>query len=204
MSMTSTNIRLIEVVDLRPFDWETGKREPIDDDKKSICDRCGKLHAKVYVVEKEGKRYDVGATCCNRMFGWFPTHEDLMNAEAVAKDKAVQAALQTYAQAVIDEVENTPVPALQYREARWTYFGYDYIFTIGPKENIGIRIESGSMTQKHPSEVVLTDADRVRFAHIWKRRIVHKCIMERYSHLPRTKQKKLEFGLLNLLEITVS
>lgn len=74
--------RLLEVWDVRPFDWETGKRVPFADmDQQDLqnCDRCGRFHAEIWrIAGADGQVYEVGKGCAQRLFGgWVPTPEEL-------------------------------------------------------------------------------------------------------------------------------
>ncbi len=195
-TIVATTIRLLKIYDLLPLDWETGKRLPIEAHDMHLCARCGKLHAKVYVVEADSTQYEVGATCCKRLFGWEPSHEEVMHAEAVARDQAVQAALQKLAQPLIEQITSQPVPVPSYVRCCRGLRGYDYGFAA---DGVGIWVETTDRTARHPPEVVIPQAERERFANLWKHRQICLWISAQYSHWPKAKQKKLEFGLLELL-----
>lgn len=63
---------LLAITDLRPIDWNSGKRLPITVEECSECERCGRLHAVVWTVEvtepgKPPRVFNVGSTCGKRM-----------------------------------------------------------------------------------------------------------------------------------------
>jgi hypothetical protein len=63
---------LLAITDLRPIDWDSGKRLPITIEECSECERCGRLHAVVWTVEvtetgKPPRVFNVGSTCGKRM-----------------------------------------------------------------------------------------------------------------------------------------
>jgi hypothetical protein len=65
-------MRVIKYYDLRPVDWASGKRLPLEAGAGHVCDRCGAEHSVVYVVEDTvaGKTYSVGSTCARAQFGF--------------------------------------------------------------------------------------------------------------------------------------
>lgn len=68
---------LIEINDLRPIDWYTGKRVPLSPGMGSICQRCGKEHAVVWKVHETtpGRQrvWCVGSGCGPKILaGWSP------------------------------------------------------------------------------------------------------------------------------------
>ena len=69
--------RVVGYRDLRPLDWVSGKRMPLEAGEGHICDRCGAEHAVVYEVldEETGKHYAVGSSCATKQFGFAPTQD---------------------------------------------------------------------------------------------------------------------------------
>jgi hypothetical protein len=67
-------MKVVGYRDLRPVNWFTGKREPLEAGAGHICDRCGAEHAIVYEVEDDttGKVYAVGSGCAKQQFGFDP------------------------------------------------------------------------------------------------------------------------------------
>lgn len=67
-------MKVIGYRDLRPVNWFTGKREPLEVGAGHFCDRCGAEHAIVYEVEdtETGKVYAVGSGCAKQQFGFEP------------------------------------------------------------------------------------------------------------------------------------
>ncbi len=196
----ATPIQFIEVIDLRPFDLDTGKLVPIEPDACNRCARCGRLHAVVYIVEKDGKRYEVGATCCKYLFGWQPSYKEVKNAEAVARDKAIRATVEKIAQPLFEQITRKSVPAPSYVRFARGLKGYDYGFAA---EGAGIWIETTDRVSRHPSQIVLLASDLERFANQWKRRQVCSWVASNYSQWPKAKQKKVGFGILDLLGLLV-
>jgi len=80
--------RLKEVYDLRPIDWDTGKREPGRKGEGATCTRCGREHFKVYVVTDGTRERTVGSGCSKQAFGgWEPTAEELKSARARERER---------------------------------------------------------------------------------------------------------------------
>ena len=196
-NISATNVKLISVTDLRPIDFQSGKRLAIPVSECNVCDRCQALHVKVYEVEADGVVYNVGSGCCRKMFGWEPAKEVVLTAEKVAKDRAVQAALMTVAQPVIDQVNAIPVPSLKYYSFRWTCFGYDYLWTLPENIHCGIRVESGKGTILPVSEITLKDADLARWARIWRNKQVKEIVAT--LGYEEKKAKKLAFAICELI-----
>jgi hypothetical protein len=69
--------RVVGYRDLRPLDWVSGKRMPLEAGEGHICDRCGAEHAVVYEVldDETGKHYAVGSSCAKRQFGFEPSQD---------------------------------------------------------------------------------------------------------------------------------
>lgn len=84
--------RLIRIYDVRPIDFYTGKRVPVSDvDDLPECTRCGRRHAKVYVVQDRDnpeRVSHVGSGCCKRAFdGWEPTAVEVKSARAAEREQ---------------------------------------------------------------------------------------------------------------------
>jgi hypothetical protein len=71
--------QLIAVKDMREFDYLRQEYIPLEKGNGNICDRCGREHAKVYVVrsQQEKRDYYVGSTCCKKLLNWEPEKEDI-------------------------------------------------------------------------------------------------------------------------------
>ena len=68
-------MKLIDVYDLRIPDTDGTKTLCQD---ANVCDRCGRQHSIVCVVEDgTGKVHRVGRTCCKRLFGWAPSESQV-------------------------------------------------------------------------------------------------------------------------------
>jgi hypothetical protein len=79
--------RVVDYYDLRPLDWMSGKRRPLEPGEGHVCDRCGAEHALVYVVEDTTthKQYNVGSGCAKQSFGFDPSQDK--EARAIVKGK---------------------------------------------------------------------------------------------------------------------
>lgn len=110
-------IVLIEVNDLRPVDWASGRREPLVAGAGNECGRCGKLHAVVWTLEERpaGRRHKVGSTCARRLFeGWEPDKKILAAARAGDRERAQRAAdsrLDAIARPIAEQVAELEMPA---------------------------------------------------------------------------------------------
>lgn len=64
--------------DLRPIDWASGKRLPLEPGEGHVCDRCGAEHAVVFVVQDQetGEQYRVGSGCAKKNFGFDPEKDE--------------------------------------------------------------------------------------------------------------------------------
>lgn len=211
MAITATSIRLVEIIDLRPIDIETGSRMPaseVDPEQKSTCEQCGKLHTVIYCIMADGQMYHVGSGCCKKMFSWKPADDAVKLATAAAKDKDVQIALQQAIAPLTELLDNTVIPALKYHSYRWTCFGYDYIFLsedtsmlTASGNPIGIRVASNSSECKHPKDIVVSQQDLQKFAKAWKRVITKRWIAENFTHWSESKVKKFTVAVYDLLDI---
>ena len=89
--------RVVNYYDLRPIDWASGKRLPLEPGAGHVCDRCGAEHAVVYVVEdsETGGTYRVGSSCAKAQFGF-----------EVEGDPAARDLVKSYKAKVDEEVNN--------------------------------------------------------------------------------------------------
>lgn len=71
------SMKVIGYKDLRPFDWVSGKRMPLEPGAGHICDRCQREHAIVYTLldTDTNKQYDVGSGCAKQSFGFDPSKD---------------------------------------------------------------------------------------------------------------------------------
>lgn len=82
---------LIKVRDLRPIDWESGKRVPLEAGQEATCHRCGAAHIIVWTLQvhtRDGNvtQVDVGSGCAQKAFaGWEPTKDQLSAAKKRGK-----------------------------------------------------------------------------------------------------------------------
>ena len=112
--------RVIDYYDLRPVDWASGKRMPLESGEGHLCDRCETEHALVYVVEDTttGKTYRVGSGCAKQSFGFDPEKnadaKDLVKTRKAEAEEAVNSERlersQHLAQLVVGEIRKLPQP----------------------------------------------------------------------------------------------
>jgi hypothetical protein len=87
--------RLVAFYDLRPIDWDTGKRVPLTAGDGHECDRCGREHAKCYEVadDSSGRSWILGVRCMGRALdGWHPGKPVLAAARKAEREAARAAA----------------------------------------------------------------------------------------------------------------
>lgn len=112
--------RVVGYRDLRPLDWLSGKRMPLEPGEGHVCDRCGAEHAVVYEVldDETGKHYAVGSSCAKRQFGFEPSKDKeaksliraAKDAEAEELESARQAAVTQAAIEAADAVSRLRPP----------------------------------------------------------------------------------------------
>ncbi len=62
--------KIAKIRDLRPIDWDSGKRIPLDPADCATCDRCGRKHQVVYEMHSsDGNHALVGSGCGPKMAG---------------------------------------------------------------------------------------------------------------------------------------
>jgi hypothetical protein len=120
--------RLVRVYDVRPVDFQSGKRLPVaacDVEMLPECNRCGRRHAKVYVVqdrEAPGRLAHVGSGCCKRAFGgWEPTAAEIKSARAEERarlEAAREAKVRALAEPIVAAMAAVTVPAAKLLETR--------------------------------------------------------------------------------------
>lgn len=120
--------RLLEYYDLREFDFDTGRPIPLRAGEGAICERCGREHAKVYVVQTvEGTTKSVGSGCCKRAFeGWEPSKEEIKTAKAAFRSKreaAREARLAELAAPITAALDRLTIPDWQEIGERSSRFG---------------------------------------------------------------------------------
>lgn len=162
-----TNVQLISVIDLRPIDFQSGKRLAIPAEACNICDRCGKLHVKVYEVMADGEIYNVGIGCCKRLFGWEPTRNEVQEKERIAEAKALQEALQKAAQEFVGRVNALVAPRPQFKCMQEVLRGYVAIWHAD-----GVIIASEI---NHPG---IGPEKRAEFAQRWRKAQLEKMLKE--------------------------
>lgn len=92
------SFRVVGYRDLRPLDWVSGKRLPLEAGEGHICDRCGAEHAVVFEVldDETGKHYAVGSSCATKQFGFEPSQA-----------KEAKALIRSSKDAAAEELETT-------------------------------------------------------------------------------------------------
>ncbi|OLD84776.1 MAG: hypothetical protein AUF64_00300 [Chloroflexi bacterium 13_1_20CM_54_36] len=172
---------LIEVYDMREIDEISGERIPLDKGEGSICNRCGREHAKVYVVsrDQDAKQFCVGSTCCKKLFGWEPEKEELRRlakeAKIAAENRAFQR-LEALAKPIADAVNALVLPRIIVVGER----GGRFPETIYGAEGSGVQVHSRQG---------LTDERRRCFLQAWMREQVVGSLEVLY---PRTSQMLCE------------
>lgn len=117
--------RVIDYYDLRPLDWMSGKRMPLEPGEGHVCDRCGAEHAVVYVVEdtETGRTYRVGSGCAKQSFGFDPEKSDEARKliktakQQAAKDinEARLTAVDDLAKQIVEAVRDAPRPPVVFK-----------------------------------------------------------------------------------------
>lgn len=141
--------RVIDYYDLRPLDWMSSKRMPLEPGEGHVCDRCGAEHAVVYVVEdtETGKTYRVGSCCAKQSFGFDPEKSDEAKKliktakQQAAKDinDARLAAVDELAKQILETVERASKPNVVFKgdeSFKYAHFPGQKIrtFTMGDVE----------------------------------------------------------------------
>lgn len=158
---------IIDYYDLRPLDWMSGKRMPLEPGEGHVCDRCGAEHAVVYVVEdtETGKTYRVGSGCAKQSFGFDPEKSD--EAKKLIKTAKQQAAkdindarlvaVDDLAKQIFKAVQNTPRPPVVFKgdlPFKYAHFPGQKIrtFTMGDVE--ATELEPSSVESWHDNQTV--------------------------------------------------
>lgn len=177
--ISAKNIQLVEVIDLRPIDFQSGKRLAIPVEACNICDRCEKKHVKVYVVFADGDIYNVGSTCCKRLFGWEPEKADLQKKEKAEKEKALQAALKKATQDFLDTINalECPKPVYKYTQTQLDY------------SKIAVYHADGVIVASEPNKVALSPAKLADFEKRWRAKKLDEALKV-YAAEFKSKQAK--------------
>jgi hypothetical protein len=71
------NLAVVGYYDLRPVDWVSGKRMPLEGGEGHICDRCGALHAIVWCLKDVNSQeiFKVGSGCAKKSWGFDPSED---------------------------------------------------------------------------------------------------------------------------------
>lgn len=167
--MTS-NFQLVKIYDLREWMPEVGYL-PIPNDAKNTCQKCHKLHAKVFVVERisDQERFEVGSGCCKKAFDWEPDEKEVKRLEKEAtklvKSKGEQKR-QDQANAIAEQVFALPLPKIVLLEKHTTMSG-DTVSTYG--------IEN-SKAQVQCYEASLPSESRQYCLYSWQKEQANKLI----------------------------
>jgi hypothetical protein len=122
--------KIVGYRDLRPVDWVSGKRMPLEHGDGHICDRCGAEHAVVYEVEdsEAGKMYSVGSGCATKQFGF--DVENSRESKSLVKrakvqaekdlDEAREVALNEIVQECVEHLNSLAIPRPVKDETRYS------------------------------------------------------------------------------------
>lgn len=183
---TSNEYRLVSVYDMREYDWEREEYIPLIKGEGNICERCGREHAKVYVVEhiSDGKQHLVGSTCSKKMFGWEPAKDDIAIAAKTMKEAQKKAAQEKYireiVQPVADSILAMPIPPI-------TFTGeIEPIRSLCTTYLYGIQCGDAIIKGEGPS---LSNEDRRRAVTAWLQRRIKEAAKERYPDVASYRQR---------------
>jgi hypothetical protein len=150
--------RVIDYYDLRPVDWLSGKRLPLEPGTGHVCDRCGAEHAVVYVVEdtESGRTYRVGSGCATQSFGFDPEKNDeakrLIKTAKEETAKRINAArleaVDTLAKEIFKAIQTTARPPVVFQgdaPFKYAHFPGQLVrtFTMGDVESTELQPSSG-------------------------------------------------------------
>lgn len=146
--------RLLEYYDLREFDFDTGRYIPLSPGTGAICQRCGREHAKVYVVlTVEGTEKSVGSGCCKRAFdGWEPSKDEIKTARAAfrsKRDAARVARLEELAAPITAALERVTIPEWQELGDRTSKFGRTQIQMGDPVLDVVVWADASDFDAEH-------------------------------------------------------
>jgi hypothetical protein len=90
------DLQVVGYVDLRPIDWASGKRIPLEAGAGHICDRCGAEHAIVWTLEDvtTHEAFKVGSTCAKRTWGFNP--DESPRGRALVKEARKRSEMELY------------------------------------------------------------------------------------------------------------
>lgn len=129
---------LVQIRDLRPVDWYTGKRVAIATEDMALCDRCGARHAVVWIIDVRGAgapelsrgTWRVGATCAKHMvFGGEIPELDAASVKAArkaareAQQTAKRAEVLRHARRVGEALAALPTPEPECTRRGWDKYG---------------------------------------------------------------------------------
>lgn len=89
-TVATTQFKLVAISDLREYDYLRQEYIPLEKGEGNICERCGREHAKVFVVRDLAtttKDYYVGSTCCKKLLNWEPSKEEIQSVEMIRKNQ---------------------------------------------------------------------------------------------------------------------
>jgi len=194
-----TFYRLVSVYDMRTWDWEREEYIPLQKGEGNICERCGREHAKVYVVENTstGMRHEVGSTCSKKMFGWEPSQDELKSATKSMKTEQKRLAYEKYvkevAQPLADSILALDVPAIRLidtdtpdRSRYGCSYPSRYKFECG---DVAITLY----------EKRVSFSDRVMFVNAWRTQRINETVIARYG----TRNGKVACKLADALGVLI-
>jgi len=198
--------------DLRPLDWVSGKRMPLEPGEGHICDRCGAEHAVVYELEdtETGKHYSVGSGCVKRQFGFEPdkTKEAKQLIRAVNQQIALDLhkrrheEIHALAVLVVKEIAELEIPPVVKRDVPNKYTGKDdWIWTCGDAEQRQMHYEADSAARNMVVSAWLRNRVTERVPFEWKEIAIGsrpdriKSYAERMSELCIKQAMKTLYGM---------
>lgn len=101
------NWKIVRVRDLRPIDWDSGERIPLDPADAPECDRCGRKHQVVYEMQSEDGKHAalVGSGCGPKLAGGAEYIDKVSLREAKKKyEEQVRSKAQEKADQWVDEL----------------------------------------------------------------------------------------------------
>ena len=177
MTTATATYKLTAIIDLREKDDWTGEIYALQAGQGNICDRCGKEHAKVYQVVRvdDGKEFNVGSTCCKRLFdGWEPEKVAITAAKKAAKKQAEEKTHQRMLDIVapiIEEVSALKMPRVTILEEREERYCTTIIWGVeGSKAKVWGTKQEG-----------LTSERRETLKDAWMKEQLHKRISALYD-----------------------
>lgn len=131
-------MKVVGYRDLRPLDWLSGKRMPLEPGEGHICDRCGAEHAIVYEImdTETSKVYAVGSGCAKQQFGFEPDKTTEAKRFIKAVNKQIVAdihakrheAIAEQARQIVNQVVGLAIPSITRETSTNKYTGKNEIW----------------------------------------------------------------------------